>query len=196
VAGGVADVVLAGRVVLGLQDELLGLLVVRRVGAERLHVGAVAGLGHREGAEQRTRGDVGHVLLVVALGAELEHGAAEEAELHAELDQHRQVAVRRGLEGRHRGADVAAAAVLLGQAVAGLAGGGELDDDVADLVAVVVPREGLGLLEDRGVLDEVLPHPVAHVAVAAVEQVAHGGDVDVLVLEGVGGHGVIVAGPP
>ena len=73
----------------------------------------------------------GEVGVVVLLGAELEDRAAEQPELHADLHQHRQVAVRQRLEGRDRGADVATAAVLLGEAHAGLAGRGHLDDDVA-----------------------------------------------------------------
>ena len=138
VPGGVADVVLASRVAVGGDHELPGVGVVRRHRAERLHVGAVAGLGHREAAHQPAGDQVGEVGVVVPLGAELEDRAAEEPELHADLHQHRQVAERERLEGRDRRADVAAAAVLLGEAHPGLAGRGHLDHEVADPVAEVV----------------------------------------------------------
>ena len=69
--------------------------VVRRGGAERLHVGAVAGLGHREAAEQPAVDQVVEVGVVVRLRAELQDRAAEQAELHADLDHHGQVAERR-----------------------------------------------------------------------------------------------------
>ena len=113
VLGRVADVVLAGLLAVGGDDELLRGHVVRRHGAERLHVGAVAGLGHREAAHEPAGDQVGQVGVVVLLGAELEDRATEQPELHAHLDQHREVAVREGLERRDRGADVAATAVLL-----------------------------------------------------------------------------------
>ncbi len=98
--------------------------VVRRGRAEGLHVGAVAGLGHREAAEQPAVDQVVEVGVVVRLRAELQDRAAEQAELHADLDHHGQVTERERLEGRHGGADVVAAAVLRGEAEPGLPGGG------------------------------------------------------------------------
>ncbi len=155
VGGGVADVVLVGLGAAGLDHELLGGHVVRRDRAERLHVAAVPGLGHREAAHQPTGDEVLEVAVVVLLGAELEDRAAEQAELHADLDQHRQVAERERLERRHRRPDVAAAAVGLGEAHAGLPGRGHLERDVLDPLAEVGGGHRLGVVEDRGVLGEV-----------------------------------------
>ena len=178
VGGGVADVVLVG---LGLHrgdHELARLGVVRRDRAERLHVGAVPGLGHREAAHQLPGDQVGEVLLVVPRRPELEDRPAEQPELDAHLDQHRQVAEGQGLEGRERRPDVTAAAVLLREAHAGLAGGRHLEDDLPDPLPERRPVEGLGLLEDRGVLDQVGAHQLAHLGVVAVEQRGQRLDVD------------------
>ena len=170
VHGGVADVVLPG-VVTGRGDhELLGVRVVRRDRAERLDVGAVPGLGHREAAHQLAGDELGDVEVVVVLRAELEDGAAEEPELDADLHQHREVAVGQGLERRERGADVAAAAVLLREAHPGLPGRRHLDDEVLDPLPVVLAAQRLGLLEDRGVLGQVVADQVADLGVLAVEE--------------------------
>ena len=166
----VADVVLAARVVGRRDHELLRLGVVRRHGAERLHVGAVAALGHREAAHRAAADEVGEVRVVVVLRAELQDRAAEEAELHAHLHQHRQVAEGEGLEGGDRGADVAAAAVLLREAHAGLAGLGHHHHDVPDALAEVGGGHLLLVEQDLRVLGEVGAHEVADLAVAAVEQ--------------------------
>ena len=66
------------------------------------------------------------VALVVARGAEVEHGAAEEAELHAALDEQGEVAVGERLERGDGAPDVALAAVLDRVADGGAAGLGEL----------------------------------------------------------------------
>jgi hypothetical protein len=134
---GVADVVLPTRIVGSVDHELLGLRVVGRGGPDGLDVGAVAGLGHREGTHELTADRALEELVVVPLGPELEDRAPEQAELDAELDDDRQIAEGRGLERRHRGADVTAPAVLLGEAVAGLAGRGEPDDLLLDEVSVL-----------------------------------------------------------
>ena len=176
--GGVADVVLVGLGLLRGDHELGRLGVVRRDRAERLHVGAVPGLGHREAAHQLPGDQVGEVLLVVPRGPELEDRPAEQPELDADLDQHRQVAEGQGLERRERRPDVTAAAVLLREAHAGLAGGGHLEDDLPDPLPERRPVEGLGLLEDRGVLDQVGAHQLPHLGVVAVEQRGQRGDVD------------------
>ena len=93
VARGVADVVLAGGVVGRVDDELLGLGVVGRGRPQRLHVGAVAGLGHREAAGQleRAMSRAGSARGGCSV-PEVQHGAAEQAPLHAGLDQQREVA--------------------------------------------------------------------------------------------------------
>ena len=167
---GVADVVLP-RVLAGrLHDELLRFGVVRRDGADGLHVRPVTGLGHREAAHQLAGDELGQVGVVVGLGAELEDGAAEQAELDAHLHQDGQVAVGQRLERRQRGADVATAAVLRREAHAGLAGRGHLDDDVLDPLAEVMVAERLRLLEDRGVLGQVGADQVADAGVLTVEE--------------------------
>ena len=111
-----------------------------------------------------------HVGLVVAFGAEVLDGAAEQPPLHAGLDHQRQVGHRQHLDLRHRRADVAVAAVLLLEAVLGRTPGGHDLHLLADLgagddgVRRVVRPEDLG--------GEFLAHPVLHVAPAAVERVA------------------------
>ena len=102
-----------------MDDELFGLRVVGRGGLQRLNVAAVAGLGHRETAEQLEVDDLLHVGLVVAFGAQVFDGAAEQAPLHSGLDHQRQVRHREHLDHRDRRADVAGAAVLLAEAVVG-----------------------------------------------------------------------------
>ena len=149
VGRGVADVVLVGLGPVRGDHELARLGVVRRDRAERLHVGAVAGLGHREAAHHLPGDQVGEVLLVVPRGPELEDRPAEQPELDADLDQHRQVAEGQRLEGRERRPDVTPAAVLLREAHAGLAGGRHLEDDLLDPLPERRPVERLGLLEDR-----------------------------------------------
>jgi hypothetical protein len=178
VGGGVADVVLAARLVGGGDHELLGRGVVRRHRAEGLHVGAVPALGHREAAHRAAGHEVGEVGVVVVLRAELEDRAAEQAELDADLHQHREVAEGEGLEGRDRGADVAPAAVLGREAHAGLPGPGHRHDDVLDPLAEVGCGHLLLVDEDLRVLGEVAPDEVADLAVAAVEQRPEGVDVD------------------
>ncbi len=51
-------------------------------------------------AEQLAGDDVGEVGVVVARGAEVQHRAAEQAPLHARLDEQRQVAEGEHLEAR------------------------------------------------------------------------------------------------
>ena len=87
VAGGVADVVLARARRRRVDDELLGGRVVGRGRLERLHVRAVVALAHREAAGELEPRDRGEVALVVAHRAEVQHGAAEQAELDAALHQ-------------------------------------------------------------------------------------------------------------
>ena len=117
--GGTADVVLARGAGGGVDDELLRRRVVGRGGLQGLHVAAVAGLGHREAAEQVEVDDLLYVRLVMALGAEVLDGAAEQAPLHAGLDHQRQVGHRQHLDLGDRRADVPVAAVLLLEAVLG-----------------------------------------------------------------------------
>ena len=81
------------RVVVGrLDHEIARLGVVGGGRAQVLDVGAVAVLRHREAPRQPERGDVAQVALVVALRAQVQHGAAEEPELDADLHEQGQVA--------------------------------------------------------------------------------------------------------
>ena len=144
--------------------------VVGGGGLQRLDVAAVTGLGHREAAEQVEVDELLDVRLVVAFGAEVLDGAAEQAPLHAGLDHERQVGHRQHLDLRHRRADVAVAAVLLLEAVLGGALGrhdlhllGDLGAGDDGVRRVVRPEDLVG---------EFLAHPVLHVAPAAVERVA------------------------
>ena len=179
VRGGVADVVLAGAVVGSRDHELLALDVVRRVGAERLHVGPVTRLGHREAAQQLAGDEVLEVGVVVVLRAELQDGAAVEPELHADLHQDREVAEAERLEGRDRGTDVTAAAVLGREAEARRSGRCHLLDHLEDPLTELVLGHLDGVVEDAGVLDEVLAGQLTDLGVLAVQQGRERGDVDV-----------------
>jgi hypothetical protein len=86
VLGRVADVVLAGGLVRGVQVEGLRRGVVGAGRAQLLDVGAVAGLGHGEAAGQVEAHDVAEVLVVLALAAQQLQRAAEQAPLDAGLD--------------------------------------------------------------------------------------------------------------
>ena len=110
VAGGVADVRLLRRGAGGVDDELVGLRVVRRGGLQVLHVGPVAALGHGEAAEQVQVDDLRHQVHV-ALAAQSLDGAAEQAPLHAGLHHHAKVRVADHFHAGQRRADFAGAAV-------------------------------------------------------------------------------------
>jgi hypothetical protein len=180
VAGGVADVVLARAIVRGVQVEGLGGRVVGRGGAQVLHVGAVAGLGHGEAARHGHRDDVGDERGVVALGAQRLHGPAEQTPLHARLHHQGQVGEGQHLDGGDRPAEVPAAAVPGVEAEPGLTGGGEVVGQAGDPGA-----GGLGVLAvDRGPLlaGQHAAGLLAHVRPATVEdglQRAGGGRVAV-----------------
>jgi hypothetical protein len=167
--GCTADVVLAGRAGGRVDDELLGCRIVGGRGLDRLHVAAVAGLGHREAAEQIQVDEAPHVGLMVTFGAQVFDRPAEQTPLHARLDHQRQIAHRQHLDLRDRGADVTVAAVLLLEPVLGGALGGHDLQLLRDLgagddgVRRVVRSEDLG--------GEFLAHPVLHVAPASVQRV-------------------------
>ena len=167
---GAADVVLARGTGGGVDDELLRRRVVGRRGLERLDVAAVTGLRHREAAEQVEVDELLDVGLVVTLGAEVLDGAAEQPPLHAGLDHQRQVGHREHLDLRHRGADVAVAAVLLLEAVLGGAVGRHDPHLLGDLGA---GDDGVRrVVRSEDLAGEFLAHAVLHVAPAAVEGVA------------------------
>ena len=176
VAGGVADVVLAGRLVRGVQVEGLRLRVVRAGGAQLLDVGAVAGLGHREAAEDLAGDDVPQVGVVVPLGAERGDRAAEEAPLHARLDHQRQVDLRQHLGGDDRAADVGPAAVLGGEGRRDAQLDGELVQQPGDPLPCLVTGLAVHRQEARV---EVLAVRVADLRPRPVEHFLQAGEVDV-----------------
>ena len=132
VASGVADVVLAGAGVRGVQVEGLGGRVVGGRGAQVLHVGAVAGLGHGEAAGDGHGDDVGHQRGVVALGAQCLHGPAEQSPLDPGLDHQGQVGEGEHLDRGHRRPEVAATAVAGVEAERGLPRRGQVAGEVGD----------------------------------------------------------------
>ncbi len=108
---GIADVVLARRAMGRLEHEVAGGRIVGGGGFERLHVRAVPRFGHRETSRQLEPAGGAQVAAVMVLRAQLLNGAGEEPELHAELDQQRQIVVRQGLEDGDERAGVVAPAV-------------------------------------------------------------------------------------
>ena len=108
----VPDVVLAGIIVGGVDDEQLARRIVRRRGADRLDVGSVPRLGHGKAAWQLHRHRGPQVALVVSLGPQPADHSTEEPVLHADLDQQGEINKCDRLERRERAAHVAFAAVL------------------------------------------------------------------------------------
>lgn len=190
--GGIADVVLARGVAVRGDHELLARGVVRRHGAERLDVGAVPGLGHREAAHQLPGDQIRQVGPVVPLGAEVQDRAAEEAELHAHLHQERQVSVGECLERGDRGADVTAPAVLLRKPHPCLAGGRQFDRELAHPLTERVDAELLGLFENGGVRRQIRTDQITDLGVLTVKQRGQGLYVDVGGLGGIVDHGPLV----
>jgi hypothetical protein len=153
-----------------VDHELAGGRIVGGRGAQVLHVGAVAGLGHREAAQQIQADDPRHVLLVVPLGAEVLDSPAEQAPLHAGLDHQRQVGHREHLDLGDGGADVTVAAVFLLEAILGGPVGGHDLHLLRDLGA---GDDGVrGVMRAEHLVGEFVPHPVLHIAPTAVQRVA------------------------
>ena len=114
---------------------------------------------------------------MVALRAEVQHRAAEQAELHADLHEQREVAEAERLEAGDVAAEVAGAAVLGRVAGDGLAAAGQLARPGEHLRAVLLDRQ---VVDGRvALLGEPLAHAVADGGVRAVEEA----------LEVGGGHG-------
>jgi hypothetical protein len=103
VPGGIPDVVLTGTQIRSVHNEVT--VVVGRRGTQVLHVRTVPGLRHREAPRQGQGNDVPQVLLV-PLGPQHPHSAAEQSPLDAGLDHQRKVAVPQRLEGDDRTADI------------------------------------------------------------------------------------------
>ena len=126
---------------------------------------------------------------MVALGAEVQHGAAEEAELHADLHEQREVAEAERLEAGDVAAEVVGAAVLARVAGDGLAAAGQLAGPGEHLGAVLLERQVV-----RGgvaLLGEPLADAVADGGVRAVEEALQLGGCG----GGRGGHGCLVPAP-
>jgi hypothetical protein len=164
VARRVADPRLGGIVIGRVDDELAVLVRGRR--AQVLDVGSVALLGHREAAGQLERGDVGQVALVVALRAEVQDGAAEQAEVDADLDEQREVGERERLEAGDVAAEVVLAAVRLRVAGHRLAHLREVLRPRQDLLAMLLERQVV--VWRVAVAGDPFPHPLTHGSVRAV----------------------------
>ena len=122
VAGARGDADDAGDVGARVGDELLGAVdhpvavVAARAGADVAGVRARLGLGQPERAELAPRGQVGHPLLLLLLGAEQVDRLRAERGVRAHRDRHRGVDARELLDRDRVGERVAArAAVLLGE---------------------------------------------------------------------------------
>lgn len=135
---------------------------------------------------------------MVAFGAQVQDRAAEEAELHADLHQDRQVAEGERLERGDGGSDVTAPAVAAREAHAGLARRGHLDHELTHPLAKRVEAELLGLVEYGRVRHEVRPDQVADLGVLAVEHLGQRPDVDVGLRVTARSSGSVVSGhaPP
>ena len=144
VDGRVAEVVLPRGAERRVDHELLRRLVVRGGRADRGDIRAVARLGHRECAGDLERHDVGEELVVVVLGAEVQHRGAEQAPLHARLDLQRRVGEHELLE---RG-DVAAVVVVTAELLREGAVHGALLDEQLQLA-----EHALAVLGHRLALD-------------------------------------------
>jgi len=168
VAGGVADPRLVRRVLGRVHLELARLGQIGRGRAQVLDVGPVALLGHREAAGQLQLRDVLEVALVVLRRPEMLDGAAEEPELHPELDEQRQVSEGHRLEAGDVAADVATAAVLDGIAGGRLPARGEVHRPFEHLLAVLLERQvGAGSVALHG---QPFAHPRADLGVRPVEE--------------------------
>ena len=179
VAGGVADVVLAVLLARRVDHELPRVGVVGRRGPHLLDVGAVAALAHREAARQLERGDLRQVPLVVLAGAEVEDRAAEEAELHADLDEQGEVAVGECLEARDGAADAVEPAELRREAHRRAARGGEQSQPVHDLLPIGLAVQRPVGLRELGPGDHAADH-LPDLPVLAVEEAAQRHRVDAL----------------
>ncbi|CAM5240495.1 hypothetical protein SMICM304S_06947 [Streptomyces microflavus] len=130
----------------------------------------------------------------MAFGAQMQDRAAEESELHADLHQHRQITEGEGLEGGDRGPDIAAPAVPLREAHAGLPRRRHLDHEFAHPLAVRVGAEPVGLLQDGGVRHQVGTDQVPDLGVLAVEHLGQGPDVELRLHVPVGSGNCFVSG--
>ena len=143
VARHVPDVVLPRVVVRRVDDEFFVLGIVGRDRPDRLHVGAVPGFRHGEAAGQLHGHGVAQIPLMVSLGPEPADHAAEQTELHADLDQQRQIHQRHRLEGGKRATHVPFPAGLAGEEQARASGLADQAGLLHHPVAVRLDRQAL-----------------------------------------------------
>ena len=173
---GVAEVVLPRAAERRVDHELLGLGVVGGRRADGRDIRPVPGLGHGERTGDLETHDAGQPLVVVLLGAQLQHGRAEEAPLHARLDLQARVG---GDELREAGdvrAVVRLAAVLLRERAVHAAVVDEQVHLAEHALAVLLHAEPVDAPERR-VLDH-LAGLAAGVAPGAEQQVGDRVDID------------------
>ena len=115
---------------------------------------------------------------MVVVRPQVQDRATEQAEVHADLHQHREVAERHRLEAGHGGTDVAAAAVLRREPHPERAGRGHLLDHCQHPVPERVGVEVDLVVQDLRVLDEVLAGELPHPGVRAVQDSQQGRYVD------------------
>ena len=172
VGGGVADPLLAGALVRGVDHDRVAVRVVGRGGPEAHHVRAVAELGHGEATEQLALRRRREPALLLLVGAEEEDAPAEEPELDPELHQHREVAEAEGLEGGH---ELFEGVVLPNHAGVGQGAepfGGQSADDREDRLPSRFLR--LVALDADGGVGQERAHPGADLLAARLEESAHG----------------------
>ena len=108
VHGRVAEVVLPRRAERGVDDEFAGLGIVGCCRCNARDIRSVPDFGHRESTGGFEVHDVGQPLIVVFLGAEVQHCRTKEAPLNARLDLQRRVSKHYLFEG----GDISAVVVL------------------------------------------------------------------------------------
>ncbi len=169
---GVANVVLARRAMGSLQHEVAGGRVVGGGGFERLHVRSVPRFGHREATRQVEPAGGAQIFPVMRLGAQLLNGAGKKSELHAELDQERQIVVREGLEDGDERARIFAPAVRRRQRQGSKSFAGEAAAPGVDLRPIFGPAR-LVEISEFGTRQKPA-HALAQSVVVPVEQPGEG----------------------
>ncbi len=178
VSGRVADVLLSGFIERRVDHELLPLGVVRGGGLQLLDVRAVSGLGHGERARQLKRRDRPQVALVVRAGPKLVDRSAPQTELHAELDQQREVPERERFECRHVCTRITLSSEFNGEPGRRQAFGGERFGPLQHALPILVRRNPDRRLELRPC--DHAANLLAQLSVASVEQLLQRGGVELL----------------
>ena len=110
---GVADVVFLCRIGWSINFKFAARRVISCGGFDVGDVGTVTQFGHREAAGKFDRTGLAQVTVVVTLRSERMDRAAEEPELHAELDRETDVVEGSGFEGDRETTHIVGAAILL-----------------------------------------------------------------------------------